>query len=105
MLDEANHVNNQGAPIHINSEDEGYEMLRKAVQASLSEDHGRTNVVRGGVGGSLGGVKDIFDVDLAYSRTRPRQTLEVCLNKVEYESRIGKAWDKWFHANEIVHTL
>ncbi|XP_048544817.1 uncharacterized protein LOC125523790 isoform X2 [Triticum urartu] len=116
VVDEVNHLNNLGTSIHIDCEDEDDEILRQSLQNSLHEDHGRTSGVRGTVGSSggvkgsssggvkgssSGGVKDFFDVDLAYSRTRPQQTMEVCINKAEYESRIGKAWAKWFHANDI----
>ena len=101
VVDEVNHINSQGASIHIDCEDEDDEILQQTLRNSLRGDHGRTSVVKGSVGSSSSGVKDFFDVDLAYSKTRPQQTMEACINKVEYESRIGKAWAKWFHANDI----
>jgi hypothetical protein len=35
------------------------------------------------------------------SKTRPQQTIEACVKRVEHSTRIGRAWLKWFHANDI----
>jgi hypothetical protein len=102
---EVNHGNQgsaRSAPINIYSEDEDEQSLQRALKQSLDDaQHGRATGGGGGAGGSSGGVKDYYDIDLAYSKTRPQQTLEACFKKEEYASRIGRAWSKWFHANDI----
>ena len=90
---EINHGLDHRAPIHINSDDEFEKTVRNTMKASLSQSHHESGTsVGGSAAGSSGSgsVKDFFDVDLTYSKTRPQQTMEVCLNKQEYAARIGK---------------
>ncbi|KAM0931171.1 hypothetical protein ACQ4PT_000510 [Festuca glaucescens] len=51
--------------------------------------------------GSCSGIKKYFDADLAKAQGDTQQTMEACLNKAEYAEDLGRAWSKWFHANDI----
>jgi hypothetical protein len=99
VVAEINHGSIRGAPIDIHSEDEAEYALQRALRESFVEArHGRAT---SRAAGSSKGVKDYFDVDLAYSKTRPQQTIEACVKRVDHYTRIGRAWSKWFHANDI----
>ena len=100
MAEEINHGSNHGSNIYDDNEDDP--ALKRAIEESLAYgNHGPSIVRGGGTASSSGGVKEYFYVDLAYRKTRLQQTIEACINKLEYSTRIGKAWSKWFHANDI----
>ena len=71
VAEEINHGNTHGAPIDIYS-DADEKALQRALQQSLADaEHRRSRNVASG----SEDVKDYFDFDLAYSKTRPQQTI------------------------------
>ncbi|KAM0844514.1 hypothetical protein ACQ4PT_057002 [Festuca glaucescens] len=91
----------------INIEDDDDANLRLGLLASRMEFEKRNGAgccsgggVTSGAGGSCG-IKRYFDADLAKGQGDTQQTMEACINKAEYAEDLGRAWSKWFHANDI----
>ncbi|KAM0914219.1 hypothetical protein ACQ4PT_011657 [Festuca glaucescens] len=91
----------------INIEDDDDANLRLGLLASRMEFEKRNGAgccsgggVTSGAGGSCG-IKRYFDADLAKGQGDTQQTMETCINKAEYAEDLGRAWSKWFHANDI----
>lgn len=75
--------------------------MKGAVGISGSSQTGSTMASCAGGRQACANKRGVFDIDLARSRTSVQPRIDRAFNTKELAEKLGKAWAKWFHANDI----